>query len=221
MKMDTTASGQLASVEDTLPPEFHPLFEHKKFNQMQSLVLPQVLDSNENMVIAAPTGSGKTVVHELALLHQFIYNDRNLKCVFIAPNKALCQQRAKTWYLKFQSIGLSVLEVTGDIDIRNSLRLIAKASIIITTPEKWDSLTRVWKNHIFLLGCVDLLLVDEVHHLGEERGATLEALVVRMRMLNQVYRQKKQEHTDNNSTQGLQRDGVGSIQQPAQEEIHP
>lgn len=40
---------------------------------------------------------------------------------------------------------------------------------------------------MYLLGAVDLLLLDEIHHIGEERGSTLEALVVRMRILNSAY----------------------------------
>ena len=53
-------------------------------------------------------------------------------------------------------------------------------------PEKWDSLTRSWRKHLYLLGAIDLLLLDEIHHIGETRGATLEAVVVRMRNLNQT-----------------------------------
>jgi replicative superfamily II helicase len=37
---------------------------------------------------------------------------------------------------------------------------------------------------------VDLLLIDEVHHLGEERGAVLEIVVVRMRLLSDTYHEK-------------------------------
>lgn len=63
-------------------------------------------------------------------------------------------------------------------------------------PEKWDSLTRSWKDHVFLLGSIDLLLLDEVHHLGDDRGSTLEIVVVRMRLLNQTCINKRKEHAD-------------------------
>lgn len=39
---------------------------------------------------------------------------------------------------------------------------------------------------MYLLGAINLLLLDEVHHIGEDRGAILEAVVVRMRNLNQT-----------------------------------
>jgi ATP-dependent DNA helicase HFM1/MER3 len=67
------------------------------------------------------------------------------------------------------------------------MQLVAKANIIVTTPEKWDSMTRVWKKHIFLLGSVNLLLVDEVHHVSEDRGAVLEAVVVRIQKLHEMF----------------------------------
>lgn len=43
------------------------------------------------------------------------------------------------------------------------------------------------RDHISLLGAVDLLLLDEIHHLADDRGAVLETVVVRMRMLNETY----------------------------------
>jgi ATP-dependent DNA helicase HFM1/MER3 len=59
------------------------------------------------MVVAAPTGSGKTVVHELAIMRLLLNGEgRDMKCVFIAPNKALCQQRAAEWSKSFGSMGL-------------------------------------------------------------------------------------------------------------------
>ena len=61
------------------------------------------------MVIAAPTGSGKTVIHELAII-RLIMQGRELrydpKCVMIAPSKALCQQRVADWTKSFGGLGL-------------------------------------------------------------------------------------------------------------------
>ncbi len=48
------------------------------------------------------------------------------------------------------------------------------------TPEKWDSVTRSWKDNVALIGQVSLLLIDEVHMLDEDRGGVLEAVVSRM-----------------------------------------
>ncbi len=174
-------------------PSMAKIFPHRKFNPMQSLIADQLLHTDDNMVIAAPTGSGKTVCHELAIVRslQALPNPlQDLKCVFIAPNKAICQQRAVSWAKSFVPFGLSVIEITGDIEVSHSLACVARANIVITTPEKWDALTRSWRKHIFLLGCVNLLLLDEIHHLQEDRGAVLETVVVRMRVLAAAYRKK-------------------------------
>ena len=146
------------------------------------------------MVIAAPTGCGKTAVFELAILGAFSRSSQSgeaFRCLYIAPNKALCSQRYSEWSKAFGSLHLSVVEVTGDSDMSQSLSRVAKASIVITTPEKWDSLTRTWRKHAFLLGSITLLLIDEVHHLSEDRGAVLEAVVVRMRKLRDDFVQLK------------------------------
>lgn len=173
-------------VDRVVPPTYANVFSYGTFNSMQSKLVHQAFESDENMVIAAPTGSGKTVIHELAICRLHLLKGAAMKAVYVAPSKALCQQRWTEWDQKFSSFGLRVLEVTGDIDLKDCLRLVAKASIIITTPEKWDSLTRVWRDHIYLLTATDLLLLDEIHHLGEDRGPTLETVVVRMRVLAKV-----------------------------------
>ncbi|KAI7571110.1 P-loop containing nucleoside triphosphate hydrolase protein, partial [Hortaea werneckii] len=61
------------------------------------------------------------------------------------------------------------------------LRNVQHATVIVTTPEKWDSMTRKWKDHQKLMQMVKLFLIDEVHMLKDDRGATLEAVVSRMK----------------------------------------
>jgi len=75
---------------------------------------------------------------------------------------------------------VNVVEVTGDTEIYQ-LKAISDADIIVTTPEKWDSMTRKWKDHKKFMKLVKLFLIDEVHILKEERGASLEAVVSRMK----------------------------------------
>lgn len=184
-------SVDLLKVSDVIPLRLRLIFPFEIFNPMQSVVARQLLEGDENVIIAAPTGSGKTAVHELAILRLLISqpDTSKLKCLLIAPNKALCQQRVRQWRLSFSKIGLSVVELTGD-SLSSGLQSIVKENIFVTTPEKWDSLTRSWRNHLYLLGSIDLLLIDEVHHLGENRGAVLETVIVRMRILNETLIEK-------------------------------
>ena len=48
-------------------------------------------------------------------------------------------------------------------------RLLARSDIVCTTPEKWDGVSRDWRQRPFVSD-VALIVIDEVHLLGEERG---------------------------------------------------
>ncbi|KAJ5482972.1 ATP-dependent DNA helicase MER3 [Penicillium diatomitis] len=106
--------------------------------------------------------------------------DERFKVVYQAPTKSLCSERFRDWSNKFARLGLKCAELTGDTD-HTQLRSVQSSHIIITTPEKWDSITRKWKDHMRLMQLVKLFLIDEVHILKETRGATLEAVVSRMK----------------------------------------
>ncbi|KAG8976544.1 Sec63, partial [Tulasnella sp. 427] len=135
------------------------------------------------MVISAPTGSGKTVLFELAIIRILLNGASQAKCVYMSPTKALCSQQFNDWTKKFQPLGVKCCELTGDtVDTSRKAWNDAKdATIIVTTPEKWDSLTRNWRGHQDLLGKMKLFLVDEVHILNETRGSTLEVCISRMK----------------------------------------
>ena len=98
----------------------------------------------------------------------------------MAPTKSLCSERCKDWQQRFASLDLACAELTGDTT-NASLKSVQGANIVITTPEKWDSMTRQWKDHLRLMQLVKLFLIDEVHILRDSRGATLESVVSRMK----------------------------------------
>ena len=164
-----------------LPERYRTLFSFPLFNAIQSKCFHQVYNTNDNIVLAAPTGSGKTVVMELAICRLLgVLKDERFKVVYQAPTKSLCSERFRDWQNKFARLNLKCAELTGDTD-HSQLRSVQSSQIIITTPEKWDSMTRKWKDHMRLMQLVKLFLIDEVHILKETRGATLEAVVSRMK----------------------------------------
>lgn len=173
---------QLISTRD-LPDRFRTVFPFPLFNAIQSKVFPSVYGTNDNVVISAPTGGGKTAILELAIMKLIeTHPSEQFKIVYLAPTKSLCSERARDWIAKFGAMNFKTAELTGDTDA-SELRKVGDATIIITTPEKWDSITRKWKDHVKLLQLVKLFLIDEVHILKEDRGATLEAVVSRMKSI--------------------------------------
>ncbi|KAL3419662.1 pre-mRNA splicing helicase [Phlyctema vagabunda] len=167
-----------------LPDRLRKIFPYDLFNAVQSKCFDSVYNTNSNVVVSAPTGSGKTVILELAIcrLISSHSNSSHFKIVYQAPMKSLCSERMRDWENKFQSLNLKCAELTGDTSL-SEMNKVRDASIIITTPEKWDSITRKWKDHIRLLQMVKLFLIDEVHILNDSRGATLEAVVSRMKTI--------------------------------------
>ncbi|XP_068055962.1 probable ATP-dependent DNA helicase HFM1 isoform X4 [Anomalospiza imberbis] len=169
-----------------IPTQFRSIFkEFPYFNYAQSKALDDLLYTDRNFVICAPTGSGKTVMFELAitrLLMEAPLPWLSIKVVYMAPIKALCSQRFDDWKEKFGPIGLTCKELTGDT-LMDDLFEIHHADIIITTPEKWDSMTRRWRDNS-IVQLVRLFLIDEVHVIKDEsRGATLEVVVSRMKTI--------------------------------------
>lgn len=172
-----------------LPSSLRRLFPYPYFNPVQSGCFDPAYGSAESMVVAAPTGSGKTGVLELALCRLFGNSGGggggNALAVYMAPLKALTHERLVDWQPKLSP--LSVVELTGDsADDGADERAVASADLILTTPEKWDSFTRFRRDAQGVLGRLAVLLIDEAHALTEpNRGPTLEAVIARMRTISQ------------------------------------
>lgn len=70
---------------------------------------------------------------------------------------------------------------TGDVS--PDVQAIMKSDIIVTTPEKWDSISRSWQTRGYVQK-VALIVLDEVHLLGEDRGPVLEVIVSRTNFIS-------------------------------------
>ena len=85
----------------------------KFFNPIQTQLFFSLYQDQKNVLIGAPTGSGKTIMSELAILN-LIKTSPGKKCVYVAPLKSLVKERLKDWVPRFKSIKKSVVELSGD-----------------------------------------------------------------------------------------------------------
>ena len=76
------------------------------------------------------------------------FYSKNFKIIYIAPIKSLCQEKTFEWKQKYYQhpLGLNVMECTGDNEFINMIQL-NNSNIILTTPEKFDMLSRKWKEN--------------------------------------------------------------------------
>ncbi|CBY00034.1 similar to activating signal cointegrator 1 complex subunit 3 [Plenodomus lingam JN3] len=155
------------------------------FNPMQSQIFHCLYHTPANVLLGSPTGSGKTVAAELAMWWAFREKPGS-KVVYIAPMKALVRERVQDWGKRLAGpMGLKLVELTGDNT--PDTRTIRDADVIITTPEKWDGISRSWQTRGYVRQ-VSLVIIDEIHLLGGDRGPILEIIVSRM---NYIASQKK------------------------------
>ncbi|KAF1482900.1 hypothetical protein FQV08_0012370, partial [Pygoscelis antarcticus] len=162
---------------------FESLYQDKFpfFNPIQTQVFNTVYNSDDNVFVGAPTGSGKTICAEFAILRMLLQNSEG-RCVYITPMEALAEQVFLDWYEKFQErLNKKVVLLTGETS--TDLKLLGKGNIIISTPEKWDILSRRWKQRKNVQN-VNLFIVDEVHLIGGENGPVLEVICSRMRYIS-------------------------------------
>lgn len=164
--------------------------KYTSLNLMQSLVFPVGYETHENMLVCAPTGAGKTDVALLTMLSairqhssfnkdtgKYEVNLADFKIVYVAPLKALAAEVVEKMSSRLSWLGITVKELTGDMQLTRAE--IMSTQVIVTTPEKWDVVTRKSTGDNELVNKVRLLIIDEVHLLHEERGAVIESLVAR------------------------------------------
>ena len=170
----------------TLPEWARPGFgSSRDLNRIQSTCYESAFKSDENMLICAPTGSGKTNVAMLTMLRE-IGKYRNpetgeialddFKIIYIAPLKALVQEQVGNFGKRLESYGIKVSELTGDRQLTK--QQIAETQVIVTTPEKWDVITRKATDTSYT-NLVRLICIDEIHLLHDDRGPVLESIVSR------------------------------------------
>ncbi|XP_043197892.1 activating signal cointegrator 1 complex subunit 3-like [Amphibalanus amphitrite] len=160
---------------------YESLYGFTHFNPIQTQLFHALYHSDCNLLLGAPTGSGKTIVAEIAMFRVFTQMPKR-KVVYIAPMKALVRERMNDWRERLQrKLGLRLVELTGDVT--PDVRAIQSADVIVTTPEKWDGVSRSWQTRNYVQD-VALIIIDEIHMLGEDRGPVLEVIVSRTNFIS-------------------------------------
>ena len=137
-----------------------------EFDPFQVLACHAVEDG-KGVLVAAPTGAGKTVVGEFAA---FFALQAGKKCFYTTPIKALSNQKYSEFVAKFGEVRVGLL--TGDTSING------EADILVMTTEVLRNMLYAGSNTLTNLGCV---VMDEVHYLADRfRGAVWEEVILHL-----------------------------------------
>ncbi len=128
-----------------------------------------------NIVVCAPTASGKTLIATLAISHHLLHQKG--KIIYLVPLRALAAEKFREYKGLFQETAHRVAVATGDID--SPSEYLAENDIIILTVEKANSLIRHRASWLKRVSCV---VIDEAHLLNDtERGPTLEIVLTALK----------------------------------------
>lgn len=125
------------------------------------------LEDGKSVLVAAPTGAGKTIVGEFAT---FLAEHHGNRCFYTTPIKALSNQKYQDLVAVYGESEVGLL--TGDSSINSSARIVVMT-------------TEVLRNMIYAdTGAIDELgyvVMDEVHYLADKfRGAVWEEILIHL-----------------------------------------
>jgi len=174
-------------VLEALNPKLRQLLIERGFKELtepQLRAIPLIIEG-KNVLLIAPTGTGKTEAALLPILSEMLsLKDEGIKLLYITPLRALNRDlldRIKWWADK---LGLKVGVRHGDTEQRERYRQSRDPpDILITTPETFQAILsgRVLRKH---LRHVKWVIVDEVHELAEDkRGVQLSLALERLRYI--------------------------------------
>lgn len=176
-----SVNGKSGNPPGQIPEKWREYFDFDEFNKIQSICANKLYEKNNSFVINTPSNSGKTVLLEISILKALeTYEQQNntgLKVIYISPMKSICLEKYNRWKAKFTN--LKVQLITSDMN-HFEKNTIGNANIIVATPEKIDLICKKWGDYLTFLKFVNLLLIDDIHFLKEERGAVLEVVITRI-----------------------------------------
>jgi len=129
--------------------------------------------TGENLVLAIPTSSGKTLVAEICMLKTIL--DGRGKALYLVPLKSLAREKY-TEFKKYASLGITTAMSVSDYDSPG--RNFHDADIVIVTTERADSLIR---HKVEWINDVGIVVADEIHLINDStRGPTLEMVLAKL-----------------------------------------
>ena len=161
---------KIQETESQIPKQVYTKIKDKivEFLPPQAEAIKKGLFEGENILVSAPTASGKTLIGEMAILNAVSLGKR---AIYVAPMRALISEKFEDFTREYPEVK-SALSM-GDYSESDST--IGAYDVLFVSTEKLDSLLRNSGNYLINVGCI---VYDEIHLLTDVgRGPTLEFLI--------------------------------------------
>lgn len=145
---------------------------------IQEKVIPRILESQQDIVALAQTGTGKTAAYGLPLMQKTVATDHHVQGLVLSPTRELCMQISNDLksFSKYES-GLLVIPVYGGTPIDKQIQALKKgAQVVVGTPGRVKDMIQRNVLKIDKLSWVVLDEADEMLQMGfkEDLDAILE-----------------------------------------------
>lgn len=156
----------------------------ESFRPIQNDAIFHMITSPSDLIISAPTASGKTEAAFLPVISQIADNGKDsVKILYVSPLKALINDQFDRVEALCRHIDFPITKWHGDASGSKKTALIKNpAGILLITPESIEALFLNKKEHLgTLFGRLEYIVIDEVHSfIGNERGTQLKSLISRL-----------------------------------------
>jgi len=202
LRVELRKSSEIIGILDPLVKEWF-FSKFSEFSESQLFGVMNVFE-RKNILISAPTGSGKTLTSFLSILNYLVSLARKnelenkIYCVYSSPLKALSgdifvnlinplkeiEKIAEKKEIKMQKIRIGLR--TGDTSASEKTKMLKNPPhIFITTPESL-AIALTTKKFIELFFGVEFVIIDEIHSLDNKRGVYLSISLERLESISKI-----------------------------------
>lgn len=154
---------------------------------IQAAAIKKILSSEENVILASRTASGKTEAAFLPILSKVNFLEPGVKVIYISPLIALINDQFQRIEDLCSYLDVRVTKWHGEASRSLKEQLVKSPSgVLLITPESLEAmLANAPQNARKLFGSVNYIVIDEIHSfLGVDRGIQLKSIISRLRPFN-------------------------------------